>query len=164
MKKMQLAEMLFWSVIIFFAFMIVAIKTNVLPLQLIIIVKYSYLGFLVAFGGVLFFLYQKYSKNVFFNPISNIVELHIGRRGTSMKLFRWIRESENLAKEKNTSVIFYTSHFSEDRILKKFGDRVVISQTTLIQQIVYWSTYYLITFGQVKGKRYPLLKCEIVCN
>ncbi|MGX1195756.1 hypothetical protein [Metabacillus sp. SLBN-84] len=121
-------------------------------------------GLVLSGGGIaiLIFLYSiRYSKVAFYNWISGFVELHLGR-GVSLQ--KNVRQAVRLGQRLGKNVMFYTNHYPEERLRTKWEGKIIIKRANTIQSFFFNLTYYLITTGKKRGKRYPVLQCEILCD
>lgn len=162
MKKMQLVEM---TLLLTLPICLTAISlgySNLLTMNL----YYLFVGVMFGVGFVFplsVLLYaRRYSKKAFYNPLIRMVEIHIGRNGSPMKLARIVGESLRLAKQLNKNILFYTNHFPEERLREKFGDNLIIKNANGLQYVLFYLPFLLLTFGKRKQKIHPLLRCEIL--
>jgi len=105
-----------------------------------------------------------YCKELTYNPFNNVVEIHIGRAITEIKLARLLLKSIRFSRERNAVILFYTNHLSEERLrsgLQKMEMDVQINKPNIVQWATFYLAFSLITIGKKKGKIYPLLRCEI---
>ncbi len=147
------------------------IVLNLLTINLFLILK---TWFIITVALILFIcLYYKYRypKLPFYNPISKVIELHIGITGSFTKE---VRKSIRLSKNIKRNIIFYTNHFSEERLLKSLRGKIIIKKPNLIQKGIFYFTLSLLKifciilklFGKkdlnYPNKRFPVLYCEIL--
>lgn len=107
---------------------------------------------------------KRYSKKVTYNPLIKMVELHIDRTSSPTKLGTIVNQHIRVARQMNSNVLFYSNHFSEEQLRKRFHGKILIKKANIFQIILFYSLFWIVTIGMKKGKRFPLLRCEIICK
>lgn len=157
--KMQITEITALSMITPFIIMICLFEFNLLtPNLFLIFISLIGIGTLFPFI-ILIYAKKRYSKDTFYNPITGIVELHIGR---NLPLQKSYRQAVRLGKKMEKNVVFYTNHYPEERLQAKGARKMIIKKANFFQSYLFNLTFYIITIGKETGNEYPVLKCEIL--
>lgn len=124
-----------------------------------------FLGLIVVYGFIYWESKKTKIETIFYNPITKKVEFHLGIT-SELELLRKCKDANKLAKDKKTNIIFNTCHYSESRLKKVYGDRIVISKTNGIQKLSFYSvfTFIWLYYKFYKKKTintYSLIHCEL---
>jgi len=84
------------------------------------------------------------------------IEVHIGDKfANKTDFFRIVAQTILDGQEKKAVVIFYTWHYSEERIKSILGDNVMVVEPKGFER---WTQIFRNTFYEQNQTEYPLLK------
>jgi len=163
--KLQFHEMIIAYSLIPFLLACILFYSGIFTYNIIkILLSLSIIAGVIFPFSILIYSTLRYTKKVIYNPILKMVELHIGRTSSQMKLALSVSQNIRIAKQMNKNILFYTNHFSEEELQKRFGEIIQIKRANIFQIFMFYFTFLIITIGMKKGERFPLLRCEINCK
>lgn len=94
-----------------------------------------------------------------YNPFLDVIEFHIGRTHDEKIFLKQSLRVRRVARRFNKDIIFYTNHYSTDRLTKMFGANLHIERVNQFHKVLYYIPYKIVTIGLKEKATYPLVKC-----
>ncbi|MFF0828885.1 hypothetical protein ACFYU8_18325 [Brevibacillus sp. NPDC003359] len=103
---------------------------------------------ILSYIGYVFFTNWKEKMPTSYNPINQVMELHIGMSMNKQKIITMTGKTILDARRINKPILFYTWHSSQQNIVAKFGDNIVVTRPTISEwiHIVYPIMIFILYF------------------
>lgn len=173
MKKVQLIDLVNLMLFASFCLIVGSFSLAIFGLCTVNVFMFTFnlvLGILFVVG-VLFPLsvliynnvrYQKRNTYGFMNPITNVVEFHIGKKvKTQIQFARAIFQMKSFSEDINKDMVFCTNLVSAEKVKmleKKMNVRIDVYKTGFVEKVSFYVPYFFTLIWTRKFDRHPLVK------